>query len=70
MIRRSCVLARETCIPAGRAGQGMDCWELLSWTRGPVEGHTYDEMAVKLNCSKRTVIRNFKLICQIAEAGE
>lgn len=35
-----------------------------------MEGHTYDEMAVKLDCSKRTVIRKFKLICQIAEAGE
>ena len=35
-----------------------------------MEGYSYDDMAVKLDCSKRTVIRKFKLIRQIAEAGE
>jgi len=35
-----------------------------------MEGYSYDEMAVKLDCSKRTVIRKFNLIRQIAEAGE
>ncbi len=35
-----------------------------------MEGYTNDEMAVKLARSKRTVIRKFNLIRQIAEAEE
>lgn len=35
-----------------------------------MEGYSNDEMAVKLDCSKRTVIRKFNLIRQIAEAGQ
>ncbi|MEO8496805.1 MAG: ECF-type sigma factor [Planctomycetota bacterium] len=35
-----------------------------------MEGYTNDEMADKLACSKRTVIRKFNLIRQIAEAEE
>ena len=35
-----------------------------------MEGYSYDEMAIKLDCSKRTVIRKWNLIRQIAEAEE